>query len=70
MKRPISNSTNGPVISVGPTGAGPHQNSSGPRAKITGLIMFHLGCQIKFFGILDIFGIKKSKKTEWQPCIP
>ena len=38
-------------------------------AKITGLIMFHLGCQIEILVFLGIFGIKKSKKTKWQPCI-
>jgi len=34
-------------------------------AKITGLIMFHLGCQIKILVFLGIFGLKKSKKTKW-----
>ena len=33
------------------------------QAKITKLIMFHLGCQIKFFVFLRIFGIKNSKKN-------
>jgi len=39
-------------------------------AKITGLIMFHLDCQIKILVSLGIFGIKKSEKTKWQPSIP
>jgi len=37
--------------------------------KITGLIMFHMGFQIKILVLLGIFDIKKSKKTKWQPCI-
>jgi len=40
------------------------------RAKITGLIMFHMGCQIKNSVFWGIFGIKKSKKTKWQLCVP
>jgi len=33
-------------------------------AKITGLIMFNLGCQIKILVFWGIFGVKKSKKNQ------
>ena len=38
----------------GPWGQGPSNNRQGP-AKITGLIMFYLGCQIKTLVVLGIF---------------
>jgi len=39
-------------------------------AKITGLIMFRLGCQKNDLVFWGIFGIQKSKKMKWQPCVP
>jgi len=36
-------------------------------AKITGLIMFHLGCQIKILVFLGIFGIKNRKRPNGNP---
>jgi len=52
------------VTRMGPRGQGPSKNRIViAPAKIIGLIMFHLGCQIKFLVFLRIFGIKKSKKT-------
>ena len=33
-------------------------------AKITGLIMFHLGCQIQILVFWDIFGVKKIEKGQ------
>jgi len=53
----------------GPRGQGPSKYRQGP-AKITGLIMFHMGCQIKILVFWGIFGIKKSKMTKWQPYVP
>ena len=58
-----------PVTRAGPTGAGPQQKIVRAPAKITGLIMFHLGRQIKIWVFLGIFGIKKWE-TKWQLGIP
>ena len=47
----------------GPRGQGPNKNRQGPDKKITGLIMFHLGCQIKnlvFWVIFILLVLKKS----------
>jgi len=58
-----------PVTRVGTTGGRTPAKIIRAPSKITGLIMFHLGCQIKILVFWGIFGIKKSKKTKWQPCV-
>jgi len=53
----------------GPRGQGPSRNRQGP-GKNNWTDHVPSGLPDKKFGILGIFGVKKSKKTKWQPCVP
>jgi len=57
----IINVSRSPVTRVGPTGAGPQQKKWTDHVPS--------GLPDKNLVFWGIFGIKKSKKTKWQPCV-